>query len=92
MLHFVSEINIVTTTLTENVGVIFYSKNRIRKDNVYEELHENHLYDCCLLTSDNLVIYGHHIKGQKMFGALENYKSKDFKTITEGSLSPDFMY
>ncbi len=24
--------------------------------------------------SDNLVIYGHHIKGGHMFGALEDYK------------------
>ena len=43
------------------------------------------------MTSDNLVIYGHHIKGQKMFGALENYKSKDFyeehKTIRFDTLT-----
>ncbi len=34
--------------------------------------------DCDILTSDNLVIYGHHIKGGRMFGALEDYKSKSF--------------
>lgn len=28
--------------------------------------------------SDNLTIYGHHIKGGKMFGALMDYTSKDF--------------
>ena len=27
---------------------------------------------------NNPVIYGHHIKGGKMFGALEDYKSKSF--------------
>lgn len=27
-------------------------------------------------TSDNLIIYGHHINNSKMFGELENYKSK----------------
>ena len=32
--------------------------------------------DCDIAASDNLVIYGHHIKGQKMFGALEEYKSQ----------------
>ena len=34
--------------------------------------------NCDILTGDNLIIYGHHIKGQKMFGALEDYKSKSF--------------
>lgn len=31
MPHFVSEINILAITLTENVGVIFCSENRIRR-------------------------------------------------------------
>ena len=30
--------------------------------------------NCDIAESDNLVIYGHHIKGGKMFGALEDYK------------------
>lgn len=34
--------------------------------------------DCNLKESDNLIIYGHHIKGGKMFGALESYKDKGF--------------
>ena len=34
--------------------------------------------NCDIAESDNLVIYGHHIKGGKMFGALEDYKSKSF--------------
>lgn len=34
--------------------------------------------DCDLAASDNLIIYVHHIKGQKMFGALEDYKSQSF--------------
>ena len=41
--------------------------------------------------SDNLVIYGHHIKGGKMFGALEDYKSQSFyeehKTIQFDTLT-----
>lgn len=51
-----------------------YILNEQKYPVVFEYVQEN----CDLLTSDNLVIYGHHIKGQKMFGALENYKSKDF--------------
>jgi len=34
--------------------------------------------NCDLKLSDNIVIYGHHIRGNKMFGYLEQYKSKDF--------------
>lgn len=34
--------------------------------------------DCDLAASDNLIIYVHHIKGQKMFGALEDYKAQSF--------------
>lgn len=32
----------------------------------------------CTLEGDNLIIYGHHIRGQKMFGALMDYTSKSF--------------
>lgn len=34
--------------------------------------------NCQVETSDNLIIYGHHIKGNKLFGELENYKSKKY--------------
>ncbi len=34
--------------------------------------------NCDIETSDNLIIYGHHISGNKMFGELENYKSKEY--------------
>lgn len=33
---------------------------------------------CNINTSNNRVIYGHHINNKKVFGALEYYKSKDF--------------
>lgn len=33
---------------------------------------------CDINTSDNIVIYGHHIKNNKMFGELENYKNKNY--------------
>ena len=46
--------------------------------------------------SDNIIIYGHHIKGQKMFGALEDYKSKSFyethKTIQFDTLTEQAEY
>lgn len=34
--------------------------------------------ECSIESSDNIIIYGHHIKNKKMFGMLEDYKSKDF--------------
>ena len=33
---------------------------------------------CNIDTSENLIIYGHHMKNSKMFGELENYKKEDF--------------
>lgn len=55
----------------------YYLKHNFEKE--YSDLGTPYVQENCdLLTSDNLVIYGHHIKGQKMFGTLENYKSKDF--------------
>ena len=52
--------------------------------------------NCYILMGDNLIIYGHHIKGQKMFGALEDYKSKSFyeghKTIQFDTLTEQAEY
>lgn len=46
--------------------------------------------------SDNLIIYGHHIKGGKMFGALMDYKKKSFyeehKTIGFDTLTETAEY
>lgn len=33
---------------------------------------------CDLNSSDNLIIYGHNIRKQKMFGELENYKNEEY--------------
>lgn len=55
----------------------FYLKHNFDKE--YSDLGVPYMQeDCRISDSDNLVIYGHHIKGQKMFGALENYKSQSF--------------
>lgn len=34
--------------------------------------------NCDIERSNNIIIYGHHIKGNKMFGELENYKSEEY--------------
>lgn len=53
-------------------------------------------YDTTSLTSDNLIIYGHHIKDGKMSGALESCKDKDFyeehKTIPFDTLTETAEY
>ena len=55
----------------------FYLKHNFEKE--YSDLGTPYVQeDCDIAVSDNIVIYGHHIKGQKMFGALEEYKSQSF--------------
>ena len=55
----------------------YYLKHNFEKE--YSDLGTPYIQENCdLMSSDNLVIYGHHIKGGKMFGALEDYKSKSF--------------
>lgn len=55
----------------------YYLKHNFEKE--YSDLGVPYMQeDCNIAESDNLVIYGHHIKGQKMFGALEDYKSQSF--------------
>lgn len=34
--------------------------------------------NCDIENSNNIIIYGHHIKGNKMLGELENYKSEEY--------------
>ena len=41
--------------------------------------------NCDIAESDNLVIYGHHIKGGKMFGALAGAKSPMEEIPSQGS-------
>lgn len=55
----------------------YYLKHNFERE--YSDLGTPYVQeDCDLLMSDNLIIYGHHIKGGKMFGALESYKSQSF--------------
>ena len=73
----------------------FYLKYNFEKE--YSDLGVPYIQeDCDILTSDNLIIYGHHIKGGRMFGALEDYKSKGFyerhKTIQFDTLTEQAEY
>lgn len=55
----------------------YYLKHNFEK--AYSDLGTPYIQeDCDIGQRDNLIIYGHHIKGGKMFGALENYKDKGF--------------
>ena len=55
----------------------FYLKHNFEKE--YSDLGTPYIQEnCTIAESDNLLIYGHHIKGGKMFGALEDYKAKSF--------------
>ena len=73
----------------------FYLKRNFEKE--YSDLGTPYVQeDCDIAASDNLVIYGHHIKGGKMFGALESYKEKEFyeehKTIQFDTLTKQGEY
>ena len=73
----------------------YYLKRNFEKE--YSDLGTPYIQENCdLASSDNLVIYGHHIKGGKMFGALEDYKSQSFyeehKTIQFDTLTQRSEY
>ena len=73
----------------------FYLKHNFEK--AYSDLGTPYIQENCnIAESDNLVIYGHHIKGGKMFGALNDYKSKSFyeehKTILFDTLTEQAEY
>lgn len=73
----------------------FYLKHNFEKE--YSDLGTPYIQENCnIAESDNIVIYGHHIKGGKMFGVLEDYKSKSFyekhKTIQFNTLTEQGEY
>ena len=73
----------------------FYLKHNFEKE--YSDLGTPYVQENCdIAESDNLVIYGHHIKGGRMFGALEDYKSQSFyeehKTIQFDTLTEQAPY
>ena len=55
----------------------YYLKRNFNKE--YSDLGVPYVQeDCDLAASDNIIIYGHHIKGGKMFGSLDKFTTKSF--------------
>ena len=55
----------------------YYLKRNFNRE--YSDLGVPYVQENCdLAASDNIIIYGHHIKGGKMFGSLDKYTSKSF--------------
>ena len=55
----------------------YYLKRNFNRE--YSDLGVPYVQENCdLATSDNIIIYGHHIKGGKMFGSLDKFTSKNF--------------
>ena len=79
---FVGWIQIEDTNINYPVMQSKDRKNYYLKRNFYKEyssLGTPYISEYCdINTSDNLIIYGHHIKNNTMFGELENYKDINF--------------
>lgn len=62
---------------TEKERKDYYLKRNFYKQ--YSSLGTPYIAEYCnVIESDNIIIYGHHITNNKMFGELENYKNKNF--------------
>lgn len=62
---------------TEQERKDYYLKRNFYKQ--YSSLGTPYIAEYCnIIKSDNVIIYGHHITNNKMFGELENYKNKNF--------------
>ena len=62
---------------TENSRKNYYLRKNFYKE--YSQLGTPYMAEYCnIQTSDNVIIYGHHIKNNQMFGELEKYKKKEF--------------
>lgn len=62
---------------TDNNRKDYYLRRNFYKQN--SQLGTPYIAEYCnIFTSDNVIIYGHNIRNNKMFGELENYKSKAF--------------
>ena len=73
----------------------YYLKRNFNKE--YSDLGVPYVQENCdLASSDNLIIYGHHIKGGKMFGSLDKFTSKSFydkhKIIQFNTLTEQSQY
>lgn len=80
---------------TENARKDYYLRKNFYKE--YSQWGTPYIAEYCnILNSDNTIIYGHHINGNKMFGELEKYRNKEFynnhKIINFNTLYGKFDY
>ena len=73
----------------------YYLKRNFKR--AYSDLGVPYVQENCdLATSDNIIIYGHHIMGGKMFGSLDKFTSKSFyekhKIIQFNTLTEQSQY
>ena len=62
---------------TDNNRKDYYLRKNFYKE--YSQLGTPYMAEYCnVQTSDNVIIYGHHITNYQMFGELEKYKNKEF--------------
>lgn len=62
---------------TDNDRKDYYLRKNFYKE--YSQLGTPYIAEYCnVQTSDNVIIYGHHITNYQMFGELEKYKKKEF--------------
>lgn len=62
---------------TESNRKDYYLRKNFYKQ--YSQLGTPYIAEYCnIKTSDNVIIYGHHIKNNQMFGELEKYKKREF--------------
>lgn len=62
---------------TDNDRKDYYLRKNFYKE--YSQLGTPYIAEYCnVQTSDNVIIYGHHITNYQMFGELEKYKNKEF--------------
>lgn len=62
---------------TEQARKDYYLRRNFYKE--YSNMGTPYIAEQCnVIDSDNVIIYGHHITNNKMFGELENYKNKEF--------------
>lgn len=71
-----SNINYPVMQTERNKKDYYLRKNFCKQ---YSQLGTPYIAEYCnIKTSDNIIIYGHHIKNSQMFGELEKYKKKEF--------------
>lgn len=98
--HIVAWIKIDNSNINYPIMQTIKNPNYYLRKNFYKEYSyygTPYLSEQCNIdSSDNLIIYGHHIKGFKMFGELEYFKNKEYydnhKTINIYTLNEQRKY